>query len=1363
MRRTHHRRHRAMSALLCGVVLLQSMPAPLLFAQSPAGEGAVCAGSPLPVDLRSGELLLVAPDLKVGLGPLSLEITRVYRSNMEQSGPGVFGHRWHSLLDMQVVASDGNLSLLDETGRLRTYRPQPDGSWVSEKYDYEIIRKTADAGFVRSLKNGLVYQFDASARLSEIRDPNGRFIRISRSDTPGASVRLEDRIGRFITLELNGEGRATRAVDSAGRVCLYGYDDAGSLTTCQNRGGGVLQMRYDADHRLTQLDGGPLAYTIAYRDGRICRQETDRGRIASYVYAEQGDARTVAVTDAAGAETLHSFAKGGELTVTDPTGVKESIWLNDRDLPVKAIGADGRLVTIAYDDHANVIAVEDGGRRVQLAYGPDDTLREMQASTGESATLSYDGRRNVTMQEDARGARTRFTWDQQGQLVGVQGPAGEALALTYDDNGHVRTLTTADGQRVALDFTLVGILRSVTTPTGVQIGYRYDPLDRLTGVENSEGQQAHLVRDPWGQVIKVVDPEGNASTMEYDAAGLLTAVQDPLGAVTRLAYDPLGRPTALTDANANVTQWNYDAAGRVLGEVDALGKPRVARYNERGQLQAQTNRRGQTTTLTYDAQGRVVATDANGDPATFAYDQTGRLVGMKDGDSDYRLAFTADGLLRTVADGVADVPVSYEYDSVGRRVTMTAGKDVVHYAYDAFGRLSTIQGSVGKVAFEYDQFGRRSAMLYPNGVKTTYAYDKLNRLTELRAVGPDGKDIAHYQYAYDILGNRTRMTEGADQVTQYAYDTLSRLTTVTEGTNVTEYTYDGVGNRVAVMTGGVKEAYTTGKDNQLLKAGSAVFTYDADGNLVSRSTTNGTAYTYRYDAANRLIAAMGPSGAVAYGYAPNGARVSRAEAGQAATRYLFDQEDVIAELSGNTQVAAYLHGPGIDAPLAQRRGDATVLYQADGLGSITTLTDAKGDPAGRYTYDAFGQPRHAESAVANPYRYTGREWDGTAGAYFYRARFLSSDVGRFLSKDSLGLHEGVNQYAYVMNNPVLLVDPSGLSPFFGEDKNYSMASRFVDAGKLISGIAKDCIFDLKPGDVGNFWGYAEPMRDLKALSNLGVFTSTAQSAIDTIGMQNLFDGMVNAKDNVSWLFHDASRDEILDFITDANASVTAVSINALVSLIPGVKTVNTVWKMTHGKRIIDLRPDDVKNAANYYVKAVESFGDYWQGVGRGLSSSLGTAGPNGPTADSTTMYFLPVGSDGNGLIEPDLDGDGVPDGVDNDSGNTGTPDWANPSSPNYGNHFDHLAPSIQPNVQAAAAEGVSPRSEVGSTMNGFPMAVSTPSQVAGASDSSAESSHTALPAPEDDDSGSGDVPICVNPAWVPVKPSTPPPGRAGVQ
>ena len=48
------------------------------------------------------------------------------------------------------------------------------------------------------------------------------------------------------------------------------------------------------------------------------------------------------------------------------------------------------------------------------------------------------------------------------------------------------------------------------------------------------------------------------------------------------------------------------------------------------------------------------------------------------------------------------------------------------------------------------------------------------------------------------------------------------------------------------------------------------------------------------------------------------------------------------------------------------------------------------------------------------------------GLYHYRARYYSPALGRFLTADPIGYGDGLNVYAYVANDPVTLVDPSGL-------------------------------------------------------------------------------------------------------------------------------------------------------------------------------------------------------------------------------------------------------------------------------------------------------------------------------------------------
>ena len=101
-------------------------------------------------------------------------------------------------------------------------------------------------------------------------------------------------------------------------------------------------------------------------------------------------------------------------------------------------------------------------------------------------------------------------------------------------------------------------------------------------------------------------------------------------------------------------------------------------------------------------------------------------------------------------------------------------------------------------------------------------------------------------------------------------------------------------------------------------------------------------------------------------------------------------------------------------------------YQAAALESVITLTDQTGTVKTQYTYDPFGNVSVLGEASDNPFQYTGRENDGT-GLYYYRARYYSSELQRFISEDPIGLTGGINVYAYVGNDPAKRKDPTGLS------------------------------------------------------------------------------------------------------------------------------------------------------------------------------------------------------------------------------------------------------------------------------------------------------------------------------------------------
>jgi RHS repeat-associated protein len=109
-----------------------------------------------------------------------------------------------------------------------------------------------------------------------------------------------------------------------------------------------------------------------------------------------------------------------------------------------------------------------------------------------------------------------------------------------------------------------------------------------------------------------------------------------------------------------------------------------------------------------------------------------------------------------------------------------------------------------------------------------------------------------------------------------------------------------------------------------------------------------------------------------------------------------------------------------------QRGTTTDYYEADGVGSVTSLTATDGTVAESYTYDSFGNTTNSPGSLTNFLRYTAREFDTETGLYYYRARYYDPNSGKFLSEDPFRFNAGVNFYEYAADEPTNFVDPYGL-------------------------------------------------------------------------------------------------------------------------------------------------------------------------------------------------------------------------------------------------------------------------------------------------------------------------------------------------
>jgi RHS repeat-associated protein len=209
--------------------------------------------------------------------------------------------------------------------------------------------------------------------------------------------------------------------------------------------------------------------------------------------------------------------------------------------------------------------------------------------------------------------------------------------------------------------------------------------------------------------------------------------------------------------------------------------------------------------------------------------------------------------------------------------------------------------------------------------------------------------------------------------------------------------------------------------NQQLAFGPVTQTFDPNGNRLTQTDPSGT-ITYTWDARNRLVALSGPAVSASFAYDAVGRRLSKTINGTMTT-FLYDGLDIIREGGGGGD-ASYLRTLSIDEAISRTEGAETIHYLGDVLGNTVALADTAGSPTTTYTYAPFGETSVAGPPSANAVQYTGRENDGT-GLYYYRARYYDPIQSRFISEDPIGLAGGINAYSYVLNDPVIFVDPLG--------------------------------------------------------------------------------------------------------------------------------------------------------------------------------------------------------------------------------------------------------------------------------------------------------------------------------------------------
>lgn len=733
------------------------------------------------------------------------------RGGVELDGPVAVG-----------IASDGDLVVLEQNGRLRTFATRVPGF-------------AGALGVVVDRAGTELYAFDGEGRHVRTVSALTGSPRETLSWEPHGLAAIEDGYGQRTLVERNATGAPTAIVAPNGERTLLKVGAGGWLAEITEPGG--------------------AASRATYRPGGLLASFTSRtGRVSSFEYAADG--RLSRELDGEGGSVL---LRRAEL----PRGFEmQAVTAADRATTYRVEWTDEEAVRLEYrfPDGTRAIAVNRSDGRRTTTY-PDGTVIE----TWEAPDPRFGWRAPYVAAATARtpgGVLTAFA------TVRSASTADPADVLAFSS---LTERATVDGEVWTRTYHAANRTMIESSPEGRTTRTTLDAHGATTRIDQDGRAAVAIEHDAAGRVTR--HAEGDAArAFDYDATGRLVAVRDPIGAETRFEHDAAGRPVTVHLPLGRTLRIAYDAAGRPVsvtppGAAAPVPHPRAA------------------PTLDADGLAKRVV-PAGGAAVEVDWDAGGRLLAVRDGGREVRLDWAAGAPdpRRLSVDGVHvaaryDGPLTVERawsGAVEGRVTVEWGP--------GFRRAALAVDGGARIGYAYDGDGlptqagqlamRRAG---PHGlpdatrlaaVTTTTTYDdRGNLVSEEARAGP--VVVWKATYEYDVLSRVVTATETADGSTtrwSYQYDLARRLVGATrDGSPYASWTYGPDGKRVE--RGGTSATLRHTAFGELLGARLAdgrevSYLLDASGRRVAKQVDGAAVATYLYEDQRRLVAVLAPNGEV---------------------------------------------------------------------------------------------------------------------------------------------------------------------------------------------------------------------------------------------------------------------------------------------------------------------------------------------------------------------------------------------------------------------------------------------------------------------------------------------------------------------